>query len=189
MIIKDLTPGMAEEFIAFIDSLDFSHAEHWKNCYCQYHHTNCSGEAWNERMEVDDYNRNLALVNIRNGTMHGLLAMEGDRIIGWCCADDYQNFERLRDDQEMAQFSGRTAAVTCFIIDPDYRGKGIASRLLEEAVERFRGQGFDRVAGRPFQWTAHPQRQYKGSPAMYERLGFEKISDINGVSTYVLPLR
>ena len=73
--------------------------------------------------------------------------------------------------------------------DPDYRGKGLATRMLAEAVEECRRQGFDKIIGKPFIWSAHPQRQYLGVPNMYEDLGFHKVSEVNGVNTYILDLK
>jgi hypothetical protein len=61
--------------------------------------------------------------------------------------------------------------------------------MLKETVEESRRQGFDKIIGKPFIWSAHPQRQYLGVPKMYEDLGFLKVSEANGVNTYILELK
>ena len=73
--------------------------------------------------------------------------------------------------------------VLCFVIHPDYRRQGLARRLLKTAVDNFREKGFDRVIGRPFIWSNHPERQYHGVPVMYEELDFEKVFEVNGECT------
>lgn len=182
--IKPLSPDMAQIFTNYLDGLDFSHAEHWHFCYCQYYHINCSTAAWRQR--TAEQNRLQAEENIKSGLMRGLVAMDGEQMVGWLNVNDVNQYALLKDDEELHQFPGRSAMVVCFVIHPDYRGKGLASRMLAEAVEESRKQGFDRIIGRPFTWSTHPERQYHGVPKMYENLGFEEISEANGEHTFVL---
>jgi ribosomal protein S18 acetylase RimI-like enzyme len=185
--IKPLTPELAETFTSYVNNMDFHHAPHWQFCNCQYYHVKCTSEEWRSR--TAEQNQQLANENIRNGTMRGFLAFDGDKPVGWLNANDWRNYALLDEDQEFLGFEGRTGAIVCFLIHPEYRNHGIASRLLEVAVEDFRQQGFDRVTGRPFLWSAHPERQYHGVPSMFEALGFTKISEKNGEYTYVLELK
>ena len=185
--IKPLSPDMAEQFTSYLSEMDFSHADHWRFCYCQYYHLECSGEEWRER--TAEQNKALAEENIKNGLMRGLVAMDGDRMVGWVNVNDVNNYAQLKNDEELHSLTGRNAIVVCFVIHPDYRGKGLATRMLKETVEESRRQGFDKIIGKPFIWSAHPQRQYLGVPKMYEDLGFLKVSEANGVNTYILELK
>ena len=185
--IKPLSPDMAEQFTSYLSEMDFSHADHWRFCYCQYYHLECSGEEWRER--TAEQNKALAEENIKNGLMRGLVAMDGDRMVGWVNVNDVKNYAQLKNDEELHSLTGRNAIVVCFVIHPDYRGKGLATRMLKETVEESRRQGFDKIIGKPFIWSAHPQRQYLGVPKMYEDLGFHKVSEANGVNTYILELK
>lgn len=182
--IKALTPEMGEIFIDYVRNIDFSYAPHWQFCHCQYYHINCDTEVWRNR--TSEQNETLALQNIRDGVMQGFLAFEEEKPVGWINANDWHNYALLEDDEELASFEGKSGLIVCFLIHPDYRKQGLAKRLLKSAVENFREKGYDRVIGRPFIWSQHPERQYHGIPTMYEELGFKKISEVNGVSTYVL---
>ena len=61
--IKPLSPDMAEQFTSYLSEMDFSHADHWRFCYCQYYHLECSGEEWRERTAE----QNKALAEERKG--------------------------------------------------------------------------------------------------------------------------
>jgi GNAT superfamily N-acetyltransferase len=185
--IKALTPELGETFIDYVRNIDFSYAPHWQFCHCQYYHLNCDSEVWRSR--TSEQNEILARQNIRDGIMQGFLAFDAERVVGWINANDWRNYALLENDEELLGFEGKSGLVVCFLIHPDYRRQGLAKKLLKTAVENFREKGYDRVIGRPFFWSQHPERQYHGVPAMYEELGFEKISEINGVSTYMLDLK
>ncbi|NLE83769.1 MAG: GNAT family N-acetyltransferase [Chloroflexi bacterium] len=185
--IKPLSPELAETFTSYINEMDFDHAPHWKFCNCQYYHVNCSSEEWRARSSAQ--NQELAHENIRNGIMKGFLAFDGDKPVGWINANDWRNYALLEDDEDLRELEGKTGLIVCFLIHPDYRQQGLAQSLLKTAVEDFRRQGYDRVAGKPFVWSAHPQRQYHGLPSMFEALGFEIVSEKNGELTCVLELK
>lgn len=185
--IIPLRSDMANMFTSYLGEMDFSHAEHWQFCYCQYYHVDCSSAEWRERSA--EQNKALAEENIKSGLMHGLVALDGEQMVAWVNVNDIKNFALLKNDEELHQFPGRTAMVVCFVIHPDYRGKGLAGKMLEAAVEECRRQGFDRIIGRPFLWSSHPERQYHGVPKMYEDLGFKELSETNGAHTYVLDLK
>ena len=44
--IKPLQTDQAQLFTAYFDGLDFSHAEHWAGCFCQYYLSGCTPEEW-----------------------------------------------------------------------------------------------------------------------------------------------
>jgi len=64
-------------------------------------------------------------------------------------------------------------SVACFVIAAPYRGHGIASRLLEAAVERLRSRGLRAVEGYPHRGADSAQTNYRGPLSMYLRAGFE----------------
>lgn len=185
--IKPLSPDMAELFTDYLANIDYSHAPHWQFCNCQYYHVKCETEVWRSR--TVEMNQKLAHQNIRDGVMRGFLAFDGEKVVGWVNANDWRNYALLEDNEYLKGLDGRTGMVLCFVIHPEYRRQGLARRLLKTAVENFREEGFDRVIGRPFVWSNHPERQYHGVPVMYEELGFEKVFEVNGECTYVLELK
>jgi len=64
--------------------------------------------------------------------------------------------------------------VACFVIASQYRGHGVATRLLEEALERLRTKGLRAVeAYPPKEGDGTPQGSYRGPLRMYLSAGFE----------------
>jgi len=65
-------------------------------------------------------------------------------------------------------------SVACFVIAAQYRGHGVATRLLEVALERLRAKGFRAVeAYPPKKSDGTAQGSYRGPLEMYLRAGFE----------------
>jgi len=64
--------------------------------------------------------------------------------------------------------------VACFVIASQYRGHGVATRLLEAAMERLRARGLRAVeAYPPKESDGTAQGSYRGPLEMYLRAGFE----------------
>ena len=141
--IKRLSPDMANQFTSYFSEMDFSHAEHWHFCYCQYYHVDCSSAVWRQR--TAEQNKALAVINIESGLMRGLVALDGEQMVGWVNVNDINNYALLKKDEELRKFPGRSAMVVCFVIHPNYRGKGLAKNLLAETVEINRKDGFARI--------------------------------------------
>ncbi len=65
-------------------------------------------------------------------------------------------------------------SVACFVVAAPYRGHGVASKLLDAAIDRLRARGLRAVEAyptRPGDDTA--QGNYRGPLSMYLRAGFE----------------
>lgn len=157
-------------FANYFGSIDFSHKPNWRGCYCQFYVTGGTQEEWQARPAA--LNRAESVERIAGGDMFGFLAYDGEECVGWCNANDLNTFPRLADRAELHVFRGRSAVIVCFVIRPEYRGKGVGSALIEAVVEHFRAEGYDRVLAQPWVNKENPQAAYHGTPHMYERLGF-----------------
>lgn len=171
--IRPLLPQDAEAFVQFLSTMDYHHAPQWSGCFCQFYHTACSMDEWTAR--DSDQNRQATLAAISQGTMKGFLAFEADRIVGWLNANHVSAYPRLHPFVDAYVHSPSTVAVVCFVIDPAYRGKGIATRLLRTAVQTYIRNGISEILGFPFEDPDHPQRAYHGTLSMYIKAGFTQI--------------
>ena len=71
-------------------------------------------------------------------------------------------------------------SIMCFLVNPDHRGKGISSAMLNAACEMFRRNGLETAEGYP---TTNPrlrfgeipwaEANYKGPLTMYLKNGFK----------------
>jgi GNAT superfamily N-acetyltransferase len=186
-MIKALTPNLADTFAEYFAGVDFGYAPHWATCYCRYYYSDCSQEEWMRRS--GDKNREEAIERIKEGSMRGYLAFDGDKCIGWCSANDARSFIRLEKDIEHLVKDKKVGCVNCFVILPEYRGRGVARLLLRQAVKDFRAQGFHAVLALPFELKEAPQKQYRGTLNMYREQGFQEIEKYDNVSVMWLDIQ
>ncbi len=185
-MIRVLTPELADTFAEYLAKLDFSYASHWATCYCRYYYSDCSQKDWMER--PGDKNREEAIQRIKEGSMRGYLAFDGDKCIGWCSANDARSFVRLEKDIEHLIKDKKVGCVICFVIHPEYRGRGIARLLLHQAVKDFRTQGYQAVLALPFELKEASQKQYRGTLNMYREQGFQEIEKHDSTSVMWLEI-
>ena len=65
-------------------------------------------------------------------------------------------------------------AVICFEIAPEYRGKGVASALLNRVILDAKSQGYQSVVGFPVVRNERYEWDNEGPVRLYEKLGFVK---------------
>lgn len=185
-IIKALTPELADTFTEYLAGLDFGHAPHWASCYCRYYYLDCPQNEWMTRSGAQ--NRDEAVQKIKEGAMRGYLAFDGDTCIGWCNANDARAFVRLEADICHLIKDKRVGCVICYVIHPDYRGKGVARLLLRQAVQDFSADKYDAVIAMPFEAGDSLQKRYRGTFNMYREQGFQEIEKQDGVSVMLLDI-
>lgn len=122
---------------------------------------------------------------IQKGKAHGMLALAGDETAGWCSFGPRTDFPCLarvraykRDDINAVW------SVTCFFIDPKWRGKGLARGLLRASVEAMRKRGIKVVEGYPMTTTRDGRRlsagmTWRGPIKIFEELHFKTVQSTN----------
>ena len=80
-------------------------------------------------------NRNVFRRIVEAGPAPGLLAYDGGRPVGWVAVAPREEYPRLNRSPKLKPIDDvPTWAVTCFYIDREYRGSGVAGTLLAAAV-------------------------------------------------------
>ena len=170
--IHDVTPERVADYQSFFDHDAFRDFPSWQSCYCMETHSTHTAEESAARTAAQ--NRRDMSEMITQGQVTALLAYAGGKPVGWC---NYGETTRLSG--VMRRFGADTSdhegvgSVACFVIAAPYRGHGIASRLLEAAVERLRARGLRAVEGYPHRGADSAQTNYRGPLSMYLRAGFE----------------
>jgi ribosomal protein S18 acetylase RimI-like enzyme len=170
--VRDVTPERIAEYQSFFDDYAFRDYPAWQSCYCMETHRTQSDEEWAGRTAAD--NRRDMTGMIDRGEVTGLLAYVDGKPVGWC---NYGQTTRLagvvhRFGLKAAEHEG-VGSVACFVIAAPYRGHGIASRLLDVAVDRLRKRGLRAVEAYPSRDDDSAQGNYRGPLSMYLRAGFE----------------
>ena len=145
-------------------------------CWCMWPRVPRGGKLWEDLKGAKNRERFRRLV--RAGEVHGVLAFCGETPVGWCCFGPRRTFPRLETVRALKRdWSDDTWSIVCFYIPAAWRGRGIATQLLEAASKRALTLGAREIEGYPavpnkpgqplpavFAWT--------GVPALFERAGY-----------------
>ena len=170
--VHDVTPERIGEYQSFFDDHAFRDYPAWQSCYCMETHRSQSDEEWAGRTAGDNRRDMTAMIN--RGEVTALLAFVDGKPVGWC---NYGQTTKLAGVMHKFGLQAKelegVGSVACFVIASPYRGHGVASRLLEVAVDRLRKQGLRAVEAYPAAREDSVQGNYRGPLSMYLRAGFE----------------
>ena len=173
--VRRLSPAELDNFLAFMEGPAFQTNPQWAGCYCQFY-LNTTTE--NEVSRED--NRQRACERIASGKMQGYLAFEGDETIAWVAANKANNFVQLPTTAEDA------ARIICFIVAPEHQGKGVATALLNFAIEDLAKQGFKSIEAAPLASDTFESWAYRGKLSTFLKAGFQEIMPIDDKHVLVL---
>ena len=164
--IRPVTPEQHDSVMHYFDLVAYADNPNWAKCYCI------------ERLVSDyeertrDQNRALRSELIRSAKANGLVAYRLGRVVGWCHAAPKTELVEVPGTKDP-----KTGAIVCFVVAPDQRRQGIATRLLDAALEHLRARGMKAAEAYPWRGDVDPKRwvwaQYVGPFSMYEKAGFQ----------------
>ena len=170
--IHDVTAERLTDYQRFFDHDAFRDFPAWQSCYCMETHRTQTDDEWVARTAAD--NRRDMSEMIERGQVTGLLAYVDNDPVGWC---NYGETTRLGGVMHRLKLSAPdqegVGSVACFVIAAPYRGHGVASRLLDAAVDRLRARRLRAVEAYPASTPDSPQTAYRGPLSMFLRAGFE----------------
>lgn len=171
--VRPVSPDQHRAVMHYFDMVAYADNPNWSKCYCA------------ERL-VDDYesrtkqqNRAFRSELILSAKANGLVAYRLGRVVGWCHAapkSELVNIEGTLDPQ--------VGAIVCFVVAPDQRRQGVATTLLEAALEHLKKRGVKAVEAYPVIGEIDPTRwsqiNYMGPLSMYLKAGFEVVKKEDG---------
>ena len=180
--IKKLTPELAADYFDFFENRAFTDDSPYR-CYCQMYQM--SKEQVKTTLDNADgldnglISRKAAEQQIEASILRGYLAFVDGMAIGWCNANDRANFpiEPCTDTHFYAPAEKREKAVVCFEIAPEYRGKGVATALLQRVIDDARAEGYTAVEGYPILRDERYEWDCTGPMRLYEKVGFIKVDE------------
>ena len=164
--VRAISPDQHEPVMHYFDMVAYADNPNWSRCFCM------------ERL-VEDYESSTKQQNraarselILSARANGLVAYRLGRVVGWCHA---------APKNELVNVPGETdptvGAIVCFVVAPDQRRQGVATTLLEAALDHLRKRGMTAVEAYPFLGEIDPSRwtkiNYVGPLSMYAKAGFE----------------
>ncbi len=169
VVVKELTPSLRDDFLWFFDNAAFADNPDWSDCYCSLYHFPNKGKA---------ESRHQASTQIEEGRIHGFLAYEDGKPVGWCNAANRNNYPALHhlmgpgpDKWE------KIGSIVCFITASTHRKKGIASHLLNAACKKFSKEGLEFAEAYPIKKPTSAAWDFPGPLSMYLKNGFSTHRD------------
>ena len=112
----------------------------------------------------------------------GLVALDGDRAVGWLSLGPRTDFERIVRSRVIPTIDDRPVwSIVCFAVSSEARGQGVARALLDAAVDYARQRGADALEAYPVAIAAgepiHAEAAFTGTLPMFERAGFRVVAD------------
>lgn len=171
--VHDVTPERVADYLDFFDNRAFRDFPAWQSCYCMETHRHHSDEEWSARTGAD--NRADMQAMIGRGDVTALLAYVDGKPVGWCNYGETTHLSGVMMKLKLdAPEHDKVGSVACFVIDAPYRGHGVATKLLDAAIERLKTRGMRAVESYPRkEGESSAQAHYRGSLRMYEKAGFE----------------
>ncbi len=173
--IRKLTVDLLEDWLYFFDHAPVADGNEWAGCYCMAPHWSMAlqnEKEWEYSEEGAVRNRKYAEEYIEKGILQGYLAYDGEKVVGWCNANDKRAYDSIFfllpwEDAEKDQ---KIKAIACFYIASEVRVKGVATRLLEKICKDAADEGYAYVEAYPF--THNENNALTGPVSMYEKNGF-----------------
>ena len=180
--IRKLTPELAADYFDFFENRAFTDDSPFR-CYCQVFQMSKTEytEAYDNITDPGRASRDEAERQIKMGILQGYLAYVDGISIGWCNASDRANYpaEQHYDVPFYAPAEKREKAVVCFEIAPEYRGKGVATALLQQVITDAKTEGYIAVVGFPVIRDERYEWDCRGPFRLYEKAGFIKAAEDN----------
>jgi ribosomal protein S18 acetylase RimI-like enzyme len=164
--VRAISPDQHDVVLHYFDMVAYADNPNWSKCFCM------------ERL-VDDYesrtkqqNRESRSELILSAKANGLVAYRLGRVVGWCHEAPKSELVNIEGEKDP-----RVGAIVCFVVAPDQRRQGVATTLLDAALDHLRKRGMAAAEAYPFLGEIDPSRwnqiNYVGPLSMYVKAGFE----------------
>jgi GNAT superfamily N-acetyltransferase len=115
------------------------------------------------------------------GRAPGLIAYDKGTAVGWVSLEPREDFERLAHSTVLAPVDDTPVwSIVCFVVGRRHRGRGVATALLDAAIDYARAHGAKHLEAYPVELEdgeriASPNA-YAGTLSMFERAGFAVVA-------------
>ena len=181
IVVKELSPSLRDDFLYFFDKVAFADNPDWADCYCSAYQFHNRGK---------DETRREASGQIESGRMHGFLAFDNGRPVGWCNAASRSGYPGVQwlmspgpDKYE------KVGSIVCFVIAATHRHRGVASQLLNTACDKFQEQGLEYAEAYPVKDPKSDAYNFPGPLSMYLKNGFSNYRDAGWYLVVRRPLK
>jgi GNAT superfamily N-acetyltransferase len=116
-----------------------------------------------------------------DGPAPGLVAIDGERVVGWVSLGPRTVFERLEQSRTIPRTDDRPVwSVVCFVVGLDSRGSGLSRTLIDAAVAYAADHGAPAIEAYPADvgdGRISPSAAYTGTLSSFLAAGFEQVAE------------
>jgi len=133
-----------------------------------------------EGQERGPHRRSQKERRVREGKAHAALVYDGASCVGWCQFGPTTELPRIKHLRVYSQDQGPLPdwRITCFFVDKEHRGRGVAAAALAGALEEIAHLGGGTIESYP-EDTAERRVSasflYNSRLAMFEHQGFHRV--------------
>src|SRR5215472_4289145 len=169
-VVKPLDETTWSDFARLVEK----HNGIWGGCWCMAFHQ--EGIA---RSRSASQNRSEKERRVREGRAHAALVYDGSLAVGWCQYGPTDELPRIKHKREYLNSLTKLPdwRITCFFVDRDYRGQGIASIALGGALNEIARLGGGMVESYPEDAegrTVSGSFLHNATVSMFEDQGFRR---------------
>lgn len=175
--IRKLTPDLAEDYVHFFDTTPHDDNIEEHKCYCVCW---CGDDCEGKDLSSPEKRRDYAIEYVRDNSLQGYLAYYDGKVVGWCNANtkadclkcySWRRFMGSVPTEEVS--SGiKVKSIFCFVIAPEMKRKGIATRFLERVCQDAAQDGFDLIEAYPNKEFIDEAADFMGPVELYRKSGF-----------------
>ena len=171
---KALSPATWPAFAHLVEK----HHGIFGGCWCISFHLDPAG---GKQPAATYRSRKEALV--RDGRAHAALVFDGSEAVGWCQFGSAEELPNIRSRKTYEAGLGKLPdwRITCFFIDRERRGEGIATFALRGALRQIARLGGGTVEAYPEDYEGTKTSNSflcSGTLGMFEKAGFERTRKI-----------
>ena len=169
--IRPISSLVRDDILEFFDRRAFPDNVGWSACYCMHHHLGVD-ENGLEPERLWSQNRSDLSQRVESGETTGVVAYVDGVLAGFCNASARATYPDKSDGSDEG-----VASIVCFVVAPPYRRHGVQQKLLAGAIPHLRTLGFERVEGYPRREMDNVTSAFVGTLSLFEKEGFEVISE------------
>ncbi len=157
--------------------------EGWCNCVAWWVPT---WNGWGERTAE----QNLKLRNelFDQGEYDDYILYTDGELVAWCQCGPRDRLKKLVSQYSLEP-SSETWAITCFVVIPSHRNKGLVRKLLEGVLTDLKEKGVHHVQGFPKRGDKlEPGEMWTGPESLFQSTGFSVEKDHPKIPVYGLRL-
>lgn len=168
-------------------------------CWCTHHHIASYSAPEHQqprtRAERAERNHEKKRKLVQNNRAHGIIVYSDKEPVGWCQygqreelprTDHTNNYQKLK----LGDPKDKLWRITCFVVDENYRRKGVANLALSAALEGIKKRGGGLVEAYPVSKTDQGSNYiYCGIESMFQKAKFHKVAPLATGRTSTVVMR